>query len=127
LTDNPRTRQVIGLAMNVHRAFGPALLESAYEEFLCIELDDAGIPFVRQITISAVHKGRKATIAYRADIPVGDGPFLEIKSVGQLAKIHDAQMSIYRRLSGRRVGLLLNFNTVLLKDGLKRFINSPTP
>ena len=124
MTDDPRTRQVIGLAMNIHRAFGPGLLESAYEEFMCIELEDAGIPFARQAPISAVHKGRKATIAYRADILVGDDLILEIKSVDQLVKVHDAQILTYLRLSGRRIGLLLNFNTVLLKDGLRRFINS---
>ena len=127
MTDNTLTHQVIGFAMNVHRAFGPGLLESAYEEFLCIELAQAAIPFERQVRIEASHRGQKATTAYRADLVIGDDLLVEIKSVDNLARIDAAQILTDLRLSRRRVGLLLNFNTVLLKDGIKRFLNSPHP
>ena len=124
MIEDQYSKRVIRLAMNVHRTFGPGLLESAYEEFLAIELIEAGIPFTRQTPIAATHMGRTAVISYRADILVGDDLILEIKSVDQLTKVHDAQILTYLRLSGRCIGLLLNFNTVLLKDGLRRFVNS---
>ena len=124
MIDRHFTQRVIGLAMDVHRIFGPGLLESAYEEFLCIELDDANIPYRRQTPISATHKGRKVDIAYRADILVGQDLILEIKSVDKIAPVHAAQLLTYLRLSGRRIGLLLNFKTILLKDGMRRFVNT---
>lgn len=124
MIDGHLTQRVIGLAMDVHRTFGPGLLESAYEEFLCIEFEDANIRYTRQAPISVTHKGRRAVIAYRADILVGDDLIVEIKSVDKLASVHEAQILTYLRLSGRRIGLLLNFNTVLLKDGMRRFVNS---
>ncbi len=127
MIDNTLTHQVIGLAMNIHCAFGPGLLESAYEEFLSIELAHAAIPFERQVPIAASHRGQKAATAFRADLVIDDNLIVEIKSVDRLARIHEAQILTYLRLSGRRVGLLLNFNTVLLKDGIKRFLNSPHP
>ena len=117
--------RVIGHAMSVHRIFGPGLLESAYEEFLAIELTEADIPFTRQTPIPATHMGRTAQIAYRADLLVGDDLIIEIKSVDQILRIHECQMLTYLRLSGRGIGLLLNFNTVLLKHGIKRFVQSP--
>jgi GxxExxY protein len=124
MIDGHLTQRVIGLAMEVRRIFGPGLLESAYEEFLCIERDDAIIPYTRPTPISATHKGRKVDIAYRADILVGQDLILEIKSVDKLAPVHEAQFLTYLRLTGRRIGVLLNFNTVLLKDGMRRFVNT---
>jgi len=127
MIEDAYSRRVIGHAMNVHRVFGPGLLESAYEEFLAIELIKAGIPFTRQTPIAASHMGTIAEMAYRADLLVGDDLVVEIKSVDQILRVHEAQILTYLRLSGRRVGLLLNFNCVLLKHGIRRFVNSPSP
>lgn len=123
MSDANLTEHVIGLAINVHKAFGPGLLESAYEEFLCMELGDANIPFKRQARILATYKGRKSALAYRADILVGQDLIVEVKSVDKIVPMHEAQILTYLRLSGRRIGLLLNFNAVLLKDGIRRFVN----
>ena len=116
---------VIGLAIDVHRMYGPGMLESAYEDILCIELAEAGIPFTRQVSISTTHKGHTIPSTYRADIMVGNDLILELKAVEKFNLSHDAQMITYLRLSGRRFGLLFNFNVLRLKDGMKRFINSP--
>ncbi len=127
MIEDTYSRRVIGHAMNVHRTFGPGLLESACEEFLAIELTKAGIPFTRQTPLAASHMGITAEIAYRVDMLVGDDLVVEIKSVEQILRVHEAQILTYLRLSGRRVALLLNFNSVLLKHGIKRFINSIAP
>ena len=110
------TNRVIGLAIDVHRTYGPGLLESAYEDCLCIELAEAGIPFARQVPISTIHKGHIIANTYRADIVVGDDLILEIKAVDKIVPLHEAQMLTYLRLSGRRIGLLFNFNTLRLKE-----------
>ena len=103
------------------------MLESAYEDILCIELSEAGIPFARQVSIPTIHKGHIIPATYRADTVVGDDLILELKAVEKLTHAHEAQMFTYLRLSRRRLGLLLNFNEPRLKDGLKRFIHSPQP
>ena len=116
------THRVIGLAFEVHTQLGPGLLESAYEGCLCHELHSAGISFQRQAPIATIYKQIFIETAYRADILVGDDVILEIKSVDELAPIHEAQILTYLRLSGRRFGLLFNFNTTRLKHGLRRFV-----
>ncbi|MBI1778099.1 MAG: GxxExxY protein [Proteobacteria bacterium] len=116
------SEQVIGLAIEVHRQLGPGLLESAYEECLCYELGRAGIPHSRQVPLAVVYKDIRLDCSYRMDI-VADGQLiLEIKAVDRLMPIHEAQMLTYLRLSGHKVGLLMNFNVVALKDGLRRFV-----
>ena len=101
---------------------GPGLLESTYEECLCFELQRAAIRFGQQVSLPVVYKEIKLEHGYRIDIVVEDDLILEIKSVERLSALHEAQMLTYLRLSGRKVGLLMNFNTVLLKDGLRRFV-----
>ncbi len=119
---DPLTNRVIGLAIGVHRELGPGLLESAYEECLCFELKQSGIDFSRQMPLAIVYKGIQLDCGYRLDIVVQKDLILEIKSVDQLMPIHDAQLLTYLKLSGHKVGLLMNFNTVFLKDGIRRFV-----
>jgi GxxExxY protein len=116
------SERVIGLAIEVHRQLGPGLLESTYEECLCFELSQAGIQFGRQLPLPVVYKDVRLDCGYRVDIAVGEDLIVEIKSVERLLAIHDAQVLTYLRLSGRKIGLLMNFNTTLLKDGLRRFV-----
>ena len=114
------SHQVIGLAIEVHRQLGPGLLESAYQECLCQELRDAGLAFARQVPLPIVYKGRRLDIEYRMDIVVEPGLVLEVKSVAALLPLHEAQLLTYLRLSGYPVGLLMNFNCPVLKDGIRR-------
>jgi GxxExxY protein len=116
------TERIIGLALGVHRELGPGLLESIYEECLCFELKQSGLAYRRQVPLPVVYKGTQLNCGYRMDIVVETQVILEIKAVEQLLPIHEAQMLTYLRLSGLRVALLMNFNTVALKDGLRRFV-----
>jgi GxxExxY protein len=116
------SQQVIGLAIEVHRHLGPGLLESAYEECLCLELKEAGLPFRRQVPLPIIYKSIKLDCGYRLDLVVKDRLILEIKAAEQLLPIHNVQLLTYMKLSGIRTGLLLNFNSAVLKDGLRRLI-----
>ncbi len=119
---DPLTERIIAFAIEVHRALGPGLLESAYEECLDHELSVAGIPYERQVPLPVVYKQVRLDIAYRMDFVVEKRLVLELKTVDKLAAIHDAQLLTYLRLSGYPVGLLMNFNVPVLKDGLKRIV-----
>ena len=116
------TERVIGLAIEVHKLLGPGLLESVHEECLCFELAEAGLPAQRQVKVPIVYRGRLLDEGFRADIVVNDELIVEIKSVEHILPVHQAQLLTYLRLTGYRVGLLMNFNVVRLKDGLKRFV-----
>lgn len=122
MDDNCLTREIIGAAIEVHRALGPGLLESAYEECLAREIADREIPFERQRAIPVVYKGLKLDCGYRLDLLVAGKIVVELKSVEALGAIHDAVLLTYLRLSGCRVGLLINFNVPVLKDGIKRLV-----
>ena len=117
---NGLTEAIIGAAMEVHRALGPGLLESIYEMCLCRELSIRGIPFERQVLIPVEYKGVKLDCGYRADIVVDGTILLEIKAIDSLLPIHDAQLLSYLKLGGWKIGLLVNFNVELLKNGLRR-------
>ena len=119
---DPLTERVIGLAIAVHRALGPGLLESAYEECFCLELLEAGIPFARQVPLPVLYEGIQLDCGYRLDVVLERDLIVEIKAVERLLPIHEAQILTYLRLSSIRVGLLVNFNSVALKDGLRRFV-----
>jgi GxxExxY protein len=112
---------VIGAAIEVHRQLGPGLLESTYEECLCFELDQLGIAHERQLALPILYKGHRLDAGYRIDLVVERTLVVEVKSVDQLTRIHTAQVLTYLRLSGLETALLINFNSVLLKDGLRRF------
>ncbi len=113
--------EVIGAAIEVHRVLGPGLLESVYEEALCIELTERRIPFVRQKRIDLIYKGHTIG-AGRLDILVDDTVVVELKAVEALTDVHLAQVLSYLRTAGYRLGLLLNFNTAVLKKGIKRVV-----
>ena len=116
------SNRVIGCATEVHRNTGPGLLESAYEQCLAHELSVAGIPFKAQWPIPMDYKGLHLDCGYRADLLVDDSMIVELKSVEELVGIHEAQLLTYMRLAHVPVGLLINFNVQLLKDGIRRFV-----
>ncbi len=120
--DDPLTEQVIGLAIEVHRVLGPGLLESSYEECLCWEVKRAGLKVERQVALPVVYKDVELNCGYRLDIVVEGKLVVELKTVDRLLPIHEAQLLTYMKLSGIKTGLILNFNSVLLKDGIKRMV-----
>lgn len=117
---NELTYTTIGAAIEVHRALGPGLLESSYRECLCRELLLRGVTFQRECGLPLQYKGIRLECGYRIDLLVDNCVVVEIKSVAVLAPIHDAQLLTYLRLGGWKVGLLINFNVVVLKDGIRR-------
>ena len=121
MTDNELTHAIIGAAIEVHRALGPGLLESAYEECLARELSLRGLQFERQKPVPVVYKEVKLDCGYRLDFLVEGKVVIELKAVEALAPIHDAIVLTYLRLSGCRLGLLINFHVPVLKDGVRRF------
>jgi GxxExxY protein len=122
---NELTELLIGCAIEVHRTLGPGLLESAYEVCLCRELSLRRIHFERQVAIPLEYKGVKLDCGYRADLIVTDMILVEIKAVDQLAAIHDAQLLSYLKLTGLKVGLLINFNERMLTHGIRRKVLGP--
>ena len=116
------TEKIIGFAIAVHRELGPGLLESAYEECLCFELKQAGIAFGRQVPLPVIYKAIHLDCGYRLDLVVESRLILELKTVERLLPIHEAQLLTYMKLSGIRTGLLLNFHTAVLKDGIRRLM-----
>jgi GxxExxY protein len=116
------TDQVIGGAIEVHRHLGPGLLESAYEACLCWELANRGLSCRRQVPLPVSYKGVRIELGYRIDILVENQVLLELKTVDKLSPVHSAQVITYLKLSGIRKGLLLNFNSLLMKDGISRFV-----
>ena len=127
LTDPFRTNRItssiIGGAIRVHRATGPGLLESVYSPCLVLELQEFGLSVALQHPIPLIYRGINLHAGYRADMQVDDTVLVELKSVESLAPIHTAQMLTYLKLSGKPVGLLINFNVPVLKDGVKRILN----
>jgi len=115
------TERIIGCAIEVHRELGPGLLEGTYEAALCVEFANAGVVFLQQHKIPVVYKGHLIG-EYRPDLIVEDSVVVEIKSVERHDRVFEAQVLTYLKVTGRRVGLLINFNSRLLRDGVKRFV-----
>ncbi|HEX3704350.1 MAG TPA: GxxExxY protein [Vicinamibacterales bacterium] len=115
------TQRIIGCAIEVHRVLGPGLLETIYETAMCIELEDIGATYQRQVLLPAYYKGLLLG-EYRVDLIVDDLVIVEIKSVERANPVFEAQILTYLRLTGKRLGLLINFNSRLVKDGIKRLI-----
>lgn len=115
-------REVIDAALRVHRALGPGLLESAYEHCLAHELTRRGMRVQRQLGLPIEYEGLRLDSGYRLDLLVDDAVIVEVKAVEALARLHEAQILTYLRLSGFRLGFLLNFNAVQLRQGLRRFV-----
>ena len=119
---DPRTSRVIAAALEVHRQLGPGLLEAVYEECLCHELTLRGLPFVRQLDLPVQYKGVKLDCGFRVDVIVQDEVVVELKSIEHILPVHEAQLLTYLRLTGKQVGLLINFNVPLLRQGIIRKI-----
>ena len=116
------SNRIIGCALEVHRALGPGLLESTYEQCLAHELSLSGIPFKLQFPLPVRYKGIKLDCGYRIDLFVDDELIVELKSIDKITGIHKAQLLTYMKLSEVKVGLLINFNVEMLKTGIKRFV-----
>ncbi len=123
MLENDITAIIIGCAIEIHRQLGPGLLESTYEECLCHELRLAGLNFKKQLKLPVDYKGVKLDCGYRVDILVMDKVIVELKAVDRIIPIYEAQLLTYLKLSGCKVGLMINFNVSVLKRGIKRIVN----
>ena len=121
MNENQLTGSIIGAAIEVHRVLGPGLLESIYEECLCIELESKNISFQRQHGLLLEYKGKRLDSGYRLDLVVEDQVVVELKSCESILPVHKAQLLTYLKITKKQVGLLINFNVTVLKDGIKRF------
>jgi len=121
---NRVSSQIIGAAIEVHKAIGPGLLESAYEECLCHELSLRQVPFARQVPLPVEYKGARLDCGYRLDLLVAKAVVVELKAVVQIEAIHEAQLLSYLKLGGWPLGLLINFNVPVLRGGIKRIVNN---
>ena len=124
MTENELSKIVVGLCLKIHKVLGPGLLESVYEEVLCYELTKLGLNFRRQHGIIVEYEGIKMDLGFRADIIVEDKLIVELKSVEALAPVHHKILLTYLRLTNIKLGLLVNFNVELIKDGIKRIVNN---
>lgn len=116
------SERVIGAAISVHRELGPGLLESAYQACLAFELRESGLQLQTQVPLPVVYRGVKLDCGYRLDFVVEGQLLIELKAVEKLQAIHEAQVLSYLKLSGIRLGLLMNFHSQLLKDGIRRLV-----
>jgi GxxExxY protein len=117
------TELIIGAAIEVHRELGPGLLESAYEECLCYELSQRGLTFRRQVGLPVRYKSIRLSCGFVADLIVEEAVLVELKSVDELHPVHDAQLITYLKITGLQVGLLINFNVPVLKEGIHRRVH----
>src|SRR2546426_3569903 len=115
------TERIIGCAIEVHRELGPGLLEGTYEAALCIEFANAGLRFLQQHKIPVIYKGHLIG-EYKPDLIVEDAVVVEVKSVERFDRVFEAQVLTYLKVTGKRIGLLINFNSRLVRDGVKRFV-----
>lgn len=125
---NDLTSRIIGGAIEVHRALGPGLLESAYQSCLEVELEDLGLEVERQRPLAVTYKGREIDCSYRLDLVIEQTVLVELKAVAKIDEVHVAQILTYLKLTGLHIGLLINFNVPLLRDGIRRIVlNLPEP
>lgn len=123
LMENQISAQVVDICIKVHKTLGPGLLESIYEEVICMELANRNIPFERQKEIKAIYEGKVLGIGFRADVIVNKLVIIEIKSVQDLSPVHSKQLLTYLKLTNLKLGLLINFNVELIKNGIHRVVN----
>jgi len=123
MTENDLAKQIVDAAYRVHTNLGPGLLESAYEAVLAYELENRGLHVVRQQAVPIIYQGTRIEMGFRADLIVSDLVIVEIKSVEAVAPVHKKQLLTHLRLAGKRLGLLINFNVALIKDGITRIAN----
>jgi GxxExxY protein len=123
MPENRIAKSVLDICFDIHRQYGPGLFESVYEEIVCYELAKNKLHFLRQQPIELVHDGKKMDIGFRADLIVEDLLLIELKSISKLEDVHFKQVITYLRLTDLKLGLLINFNESLLKNGIKRIAN----
>jgi GxxExxY protein len=123
MTENEISKIVFDLCIKIHKKYGPGLFESVYEEIFCYELTKLNIEFVRQHPIPVIHEEVKLEIGFRADIIIENKVILELKSVERIADIHYKQLLTYLKLTDLKLGMLINFNVALIKDGIHRIVN----
>lgn len=121
---NELTERILGACIEIHRVLGPGLLESAYEECLCYELSQAGLQFHRQVRLPVAYKGVQLDCGYRLDVLVEGSVVVEVKAVEHVLPVHEAQLLTYLRLTGESVGLLVNFHSAVLMNGVKRIVHN---
>lgn len=124
MEENKITEKIIGAAIEVHKALGPGLLESAYQECLFFELKEIGLKVEKEVSLPIIYKEIKLNHGYRIDLLIEDKIVLELKTVEKFTDVHSAQLLTYMKLGNYPLGLLINFHTKLLKNGIKRFINT---
>ncbi len=123
MTENELATTALDVCFKIHRMYGPGLFESVYEELFCYEWEKTGIPFKRQAPIPLIHESVRLDCSFRADVILDDKVILEIKSVEELPKVSFKQILTYIKLADVRLGLLVNFNVPLLRDGIHRIAN----
>jgi GxxExxY protein len=123
LTENAVAKEIVDAAYRLHRGLGPGLLESVYEALLFRELQKRGLSVCAQHPIPVFYEGTHVEIGFRADLLVEDKVIVEIKSIAEVAPIHKKQLQTYLRLANKRLGLLINFNVLLIRDGITRLVN----
>ena len=123
MSENELATQALDICFLIHRKYGPGLFESVYEEIFCYEWAKTKIPYLRQYPIPVIHENIKLEVGFRADIILDYKAVLEFKSIEALAQIHFRQMTTYLKLTNLKLGLLLNFNVIYLKDGIHRIVN----
>ena len=123
MTENELSRLALNICFGIHKQYGPGLFESVYEEIFCHEWEKTGVLFSRQKGSPVIHENRRMNVGFRADVILDGKLLLEIKSVEALADIHFKQVVTYLKLSGIKLGLLINFNEVMLKNGIRRIVN----
>ena len=123
MSENEISKIVVDLCFKIHNKYGPGLFESVYEEIFCYEWAKNGIPFTRQTLIPVIHEEISLDMGFRADVIIDDKVIIEFKSVEKICDLHYKQVLTYLKLTGLKLGLLVNFNSVLLKDGIKRVVN----
>ena len=123
MTENELSRLIVNICFDIHQRYGPGLYESVYEELFCYEWAKLSIPFFRQHPIALIHEKLKLEIGFRADVIIDQKVILEFKSIDALAAIHYKQLQTYLKLSGLKLGMLINFNVPLIKNGIHRVVN----
>jgi len=123
MTENAVAKQIVDAAYRAHSVLGPGLLESVYEAVLASELQKRGLSVQQQPAIPVIYEGARFEIGFRADLVVQDNVIVEIKSIAEITALHKKQLLTYLRLADKRLGLLINFNVALIKDGITRIVN----
>ncbi|MCW3073535.1 MAG: GxxExxY protein [Flaviaesturariibacter sp.] len=124
MTENEIAKIIVDTCFRIHKGYGPGLFESVYEELLCYELSKEGLSFTRQEAVPLVHENLKLEIGFRADVIVENKVLIELKSVEALASVNYKQVITYLKLTHLKLGLLINFNVSLIKDGIHRIVNN---